>query len=176
MSTASVRLVQSSRQHSPVWTARRRERQIAAVTIPPGFLRGAFAGMLIALTSCATEPERIPFCTWGMMTIQTDLASGTPIFLWDPPCEISGLDVGSHDDLGQYVPAWTVRTDANAIRPGVKYGVTPRGATVVHPPITLTPGKSYFITIFWGPNNYANYYTSGFIAPPPAITPIANPR
>lgn len=129
-------------------------------------LRTVAVAASIALTGCPTEPKQFPACRWGGMTLTTDLTSGTPVFSWTPNCRIEVFDVGYLDDTGAYAPAWRVATEGrNAIQSGVKYGVTPREATVVNPPIVLTSGKTYIILIVWAPDDSPNSHTAEFTAP-----------
>jgi hypothetical protein len=96
--------------------------------------------------ACSSQGPSLPACT-GAVTVAAT-AGTKPKFTWTPACQLEGLVVALP---GPGAIVWSVASpsQANSIAPGVTYGVTPGGASLVTAATPLSAGTSYTVTVFW---------------------------
>lgn len=99
---------------------------------------------ILLLASCGagpTEPEMCPDEITAQVVIEPDAA---PEFRWSPDCPLGMVRV-STPDHGRIL--WSVSTRQPGIGSGVRYGVTPAGASTSGPAEPLVAGETYLLVL-----------------------------
>lgn len=106
-------------------------------------LRRAFAFVvLLGLGACSSPTAPDAPCGAEVSLVAS---SGTkPTFSWTPDCGVAQLTVTT---LGDSFFMWTVTSAPFGIGSGVKYGDTPKGASLTRAPTPLQDGVTYQVTI-----------------------------
>lgn len=110
-------------------------------------------GVALAATLIAcTDPIKHPAGCVGDVALVVGVASGgpdLPLFGWSPECGISMLTVETVPAAGGAgILVWQFTAPESApIGPSIVYGRTPQGATETRPPLQLSTGVTYRVTV-----------------------------
>jgi hypothetical protein len=102
-------------------------------------------------SGCATEaglplpPVPLPVCTDSItVSVTLSLPDSLPVFAWTPDCTVGRLIVEQGFD--EY---WGTETPGPNTYPSpITYGINPPGSAAEEPPLPLTPGETYLVTIW----------------------------
>jgi hypothetical protein len=128
------------------------------MTTHQGYHRRAIArGSLVAVLSIGCGEMLGPeTCLDG---VSFEVGPGTePTFDWRPACGVNGLTVRTIESQSATVWGLSSPGTSNALRPRVRYGQVPAGATGLEPVGPLARGSNYRLTLYaW----IANPLTAG---------------
>lgn len=110
----------------------------------------AFA-LCCASMACESPTKPITGCLGDVPIEISSPREATPglRFRWSPPCGISTLTVSTVPAPGAAaVQVWSISaSEQTPVGPSITYGVTPRGATALHPAVPLVHGLTYRVSV-----------------------------